>query len=303
MSGDVDPRPCFFLGMELLDNLPHDKIAWATPSVLRGDGNLHPQSRENGGTEQLCEAVVVETPTGFQEAFRPLRDPVIRELLAFFPDIATMVKTQSGSSSSDAGAVEAVSSSFLGGSLAGLFGGGALRPEHRAAFVPTGSLRLVQALRKRLPRHRAILADFDSFEESTEGFDSRIAMEGGGGGERGDDESLMAFQAPIVSSRDPATGNVTDHATYMTPLGSADIFFPTCFDRLARLHAAVCRGGGNCRGGEAGEVRRGKGLVVKQAEFLKEFADLRATRTFSGFNPLVDDFRNSSMFLSGAVLP
>lgn len=303
MSGDVDPRPCFFLGMELLDNLPHDKIAWATPSVLRGDGNVHPQCPENGGTEQLCEAIVVETPDGFREAFRPLRDPVVRELLTFCPDIATMVKNRGGSSSADAGAAEDSSSNFLGMSLAGLFGGGALRPEHRAAFVPTGSFRLVQALRKRLPRHRTILADFDSFEESTEGFDSRMAVEGGGGGERGNDDSLMAFQAPIVSSRDPTTGSVTDHATYMAPLGSADIFFPTCFERLSRLHAAVCRGGGVCREGEGGEVRRGKGLVVKQGEFLKEFADLRATRTFSGFNPLVDDFRNSSVFLSGAVLP
>lgn len=300
MSGEVDPRPCFFLGMELLDNLPHDKLAWVTPSILRADGDILPQSPESGGTEQLCEAVVVGTPRGFREAFRPLRDPVIRELLSFCPDIATMVKSRGGSS--NPGATEEISSNFLGRSLAGLFGGGALRPEHRAAFVPTGSLRLVQALRKRLPRHRAVLADFDSFAESAEikaeGFDGEMAAGERGGG-RGNDESLMAFQAPIVSSRDPVTGSVTDHATYMAPLGSADIFFPTCFDRLSRLHAAVCSGAG----GGGGEVRRGKGLVVKQGEFLKEFADLKATRTFSGFNPLVDDFRNSSMFLSGAVAP
>lgn len=177
MSGEVDPRPCFFLGMELLDNLPHDKIAWAAPSVLGAGGDVLPQSPESGGTEQLCEAVVVETAHGFREAFRPLRDPVIRDLLSFCPDIATMVKTRGGSSNS--GAAEEDSSNFLGGSLAGLFGGGALRPEHRAAFVPTGSLRLVQALRKRLPRHRAILADFDSFAESAEmraeGFDGEMA--------------------------------------------------------------------------------------------------------------------------------
>lgn len=300
MSGEVDPRPCFFLGMELLDNLPHDKIAWAAPSVLRADGDVLPQSPESGGTEQLCEAVVVETTHGFREAFRPLRDPVIRELLAFCPDIVTMVKSRGGSSSF--GAADETSSNFLGRSLATLFGGGTLRPEHHAAFVPTGSLRLVQALRKRLPRHRAILADFDSFSESTEmraeGCDGKMAARGEGR-ERGNDESLMAFQAPIVSSRDPVTGSVTDHSTYMAPLGSADIFFPTCFDQLSRLHAAVCRGGW----GSGGEVRRGKGLVVKQGEFLKEFADLRVTRTFSGFNPLVDDFRNSSVFLSGAVTP
>lgn len=298
MSGEVDPRPCFFLGMELLDNLPHDKIAWAAPSILRADGDILPQSPESGGTEQLCETVVVETTHGFREAFRPLRDPVILELLALCPDIVAMVKNRGGSLSY--GAADEASSNFIGRSLGGLFGSGALRPEHRAAFVPTGSLRLVQALRKRLPRHRAILADFDSFSESVEmraeGCDGEMTAGGEG---RGSDESLMAFQAPIVSSRDPVTGSVSDHSTYMAPLGSADIFFPTCFDQLSRLHAAVCRGGG----GSGGEVRRRKGLVVKQGEFLKEFADLRATRTFSGFNPLVDDFRNSSVFLSGAVMP
>lgn len=332
MSGEVDPRPCFFLGMELLDNLPHDKIAWVAPSPRRGvEGGssstasppppLPPseekeeegEERKGGGKkEQLCEAVVVESPdgAGFREVFRPLRDPVIRELLTICPELAAMVRNRGrpapeAESSKSSSSSEEEGSSLLAGLLGkawpGFFGGafgdgGALRPEHCAAFVPTGSLRLVQALRQRLPRHRAILADFDSFAGS-----AGTTEEGG----PASDESLTAFQAPIVSSRNSATGSVTDHGTYMVPLGSADIFFPTCFERLARLHAAVCHGGGGGGGSGGGgdvDVRRGRGLVVKQGEFLGEFADLHATRTFSGFNPLVDDFRNSSVFLSGAVL-
>ena len=336
MSGEVDPRACFFLGMELLDNLPHDKIAWVAPSSQKtedesrsGSTTASPSAEEEervggkkkkkeGDEEQLCEAVVVESPDGgFREVFRPLRDPVIRELLTICPELASMVRNR-GLTSLEKAEAESESSPLaslfgktkLPSLLAGFGAGGAdaLRPEHCAAFVPTGSLRLVQALRERLPRHRAILADFDSFAGSSAGTE-----EGGrGGGSAASDESLTAFQAPIVSSRDPHTGSVTDHATYMVPLGSADIFFPTCFERLARLHAAVChggsRGGGGSGGGSnsgrggGGDVRRGRGLVVKQGEFLREFADLHATRTFSGFNPLVDDFRNSSVFLSGAVL-
>lgn len=303
LSGEVDPRPCFFLGMELLDNLPHDKIAWTTPS-FGADGDTIFSSPERSDNEELCESVVVQTPSGFREAFRPLRDPVIRELLTHCPELASMVNNLYDSSSSPrlANDVEKRSASFLGNTLS-LFGNSDLRPEHRAAFVPTGSLRLVQALRKRLPRHRAILADFDSFAGSAGGIGAEsaggVAAAGGG---RENDESLTAFYAPIVSSRDPVSGAVTDHATYMVPLGSADIFFPTCFKRLSRLHAAVCSKGGvgGCATGSGGLIR-GRGLVVKQAEFLREFADLTATRTFSGFNPLVDDFRNSSMFLSGAV--
>lgn len=328
MSGDVDPRPCFFLGMELLDNLPHDKIAWVAPSSPRQmDGRtgttVSPpmgKSKDGRGHEkQLCEAVVVESPDGgFREVFRPLRDPVIRELLAICPELAAMVRNRgkpSPDTESELGS--SVLGRLFGKKLPSLFSaGGALRPEHCAAFVPTGSLRLVQALRARLPRHRAILADFDSFagsagaEEGPTAAAASAAPTAGiaGAGAAGEgavaasDESLTAFQAPIVSSRDPATGSVTDHATYMVPLGSADIFFPTCFERLSRVHAAVCLSSSRRGSGGGDVVRRGRGLVVKQGEFLREFADLHATRTFSGFNPLVDDFRNSSVFLSGAVL-
>ena len=286
MHGEVDPRPCFFIGMELLDNLPHDKIAWITPS-LGVDEEPHPRNNQ-GNTKELCEAVVLRTPSGYQEAFRPLRDHSISELLTFCPELVSMIKHPERAGTY-AGTHEEKSRIFLGKAFTGLFGG-VPRPEYREAFVPTGSLRLMQALHRRLPRHRAILADFDSFAGDTE-------TRGGGPGGRDDafnDESLTAFQAPIVSSRDPQTGEVTDHATYMVELGTVDIFFPTCFHRLLRMHAGVCSRG-------AGSVRRGPGLVVKQREFLEEFADLRATRTISGFNPLLDDFRNSSMFISGVV--
>lgn len=297
MSGEVDPRPCFFMGMELLDNLPHDKIAWVAPSFPEGGRDEK---------EQLCEAVVMETPDGgFREVFRSLRDPVIRELLTICPELPRMVRNRKESESEE-GSTSSFRKAFA--QFFGSGGSGGLEPEHCAAFVPTGSLRLVQVLRERLPRHRAILADFDSFDGSMGtpgGGDAGVggaAGAGAGGAARPaekNDESLTAFQAPIVSSREAANGNVTDHATYMVPLGSADIFFPTCFQRLARLHSAVCSSGG---GGGGDGIRRGRGMVVKQGEFLREFADLHATRTFSGFNPLVDDFRNSSVFLSGAVI-
>ncbi|CAN0206093.1 unnamed protein product [Ectocarpus sp. 6 AP-2014] len=302
MSGEVDPRPCFFLGMELLDNLPHDKIAWVAPSSTEEQGGA--------GTPQLCETVVVETPGGgFREIFRPVRDTLIRQLLTVCPELAAMVRDRRETESEPPSA-SPFAKMFAFFSNGGGGGRGDLKPEHCAAFIPTGSLRLVQALRARIPRHRAILADFDSFADSAGmgGGPSSTAV-GGVAGSAGEtttnDESLTAFQAPIVSSRDPVSGVVTDHATYMVPLGSADIFFPTSFDRLSRLHSAICSAGGTV-GSQTGRrqerVGRGRGLVVKQGEFLREFADLSCTRTFSGFNPLVDDFRNSSVFISGAVI-
>lgn len=407
ISGDVDPRPCFFLGMEVMDNLPHDKIAWATPTPSfspqtndQADPNRFPddsalpnrpgKSTDNGhrdtalgssphrsqgrpseevkgikykrreaieqangtGSKELCEAVVVRRKGGdYREAFRPLRDPVIRELLRIFPDLEKMVKPRqqlpsSFSSKVSTGSFSSVTSTVLE-AVRDIFGrldsgNNSLQPEFQAAFVPTGMLKMFRALRTKLPRHRLIIADFDSFPAdasstaapsmpfptrgsvnvSSDGSvgreqgtgDATRAGSGGdvmvettmyasGGGDAG--EELLAFQAPIVSSRDPASGIVRDHNAYTVPLGSADIFFPTCFQRLSRLHAEVCGEGGS--GGASGrggmkEPRRRPGMVMKQGAFLKEYGDAAATRTLTGYNPMVEDFVNASVFLSGMAV-
>lgn len=346
LSGDVDPRPCFFLGMEVLDNLPHDKIAWTTPSS-RGKLRQRLEETTNASAqpqgEELCEAVVVKTPHGgYVEDFRPLRDPVIRELLKLRPELASMIIPRSSLSSysghdssswrtsfdsdgnnngcadgagtgnvqvgrESGGKDSALQRGKTGSSaivkhLSGLFGTSDPCPEYRAAFVPTGLLKLVKVLSKKLPRHRAIFADFDSFPNVATAASGREVEDMGG---TSDMDALMAFQAPIVSSRDPATGNVTDHDTYMVPLGSADIFFPTCFKSLAGLHADVC-GGLNLEkeDGQAmgGEVTRRRGKAFKQGAFLKMYGDVESTRTLTGYNPMLEDYRNASVFLSGEII-
>lgn len=339
--------------MEVLDNLPHDKIAWTTPSSGRGalpyprsssttssrsdasagaSGNgcvRQPQQGKGEKEKELCEAVVVPTSKGHRECFRPLQDSVIRELvLELCPDIAAIVKpTPSGSPvgrSNNGGSTHHKNAwkKYVSETFGGLFAIGAdlqysPRADIRAAFVPTGLLQLLHALRTKLPRHRAILADFDSFPLAVDNMSGEKAKGtmgvNGGVGAAGklcaqEDgvSSLLAFQAPIVSSRDPATGVVTDHDTYMVPLGSADIFFPTCFKRLSRLHAAVCGGRpGGCGRSEVGIGIRGRrkaGVVMKQGRFIEEHGDVAATRTLTGYNPMVEDYSNASVFLSGAVV-
>lgn len=406
ISGDVDSRPCFFLGMEVMDNLPHDKIAWANPAysfspqtnhqadpdgfsqdsafpnrldksthvgyhdTAIGSSPRHSQGRQRDelvgvkferkevverasgdGGKELCEAVVVKRKGGgYREAFRPLRDPVIRELLEIFPDLEKMVepRQQSSSFSSEVptSSFSSVTSSALG-AVRDIFGrvdGGNnnLQPEFQAAFVPTGMLKMFHALRRKLPRHRLIIADFDAFPAAASstaassmpfstrgsvnvsldrsisrgqgtgeatgagsGFDAmaETTMNASGGGDDG--EELLAFQAPIVSSRDPVSGIVEDHDAYTVPLGSADIFFPTCFQRLSRLHAEVCGDGCSVGAGGRGGVkglRRRPGTVMKQGAFLNEYGDVAATRTLTGYNPMVEDFVNASVFLSGIVV-
>lgn len=300
MSGPPDERPCFFVGMEVLDNLPHDKIAWTIPSYPQENTRSaqHPCPHQlvvdRSISEKLCEAVIIETPSGFQEKFRPLEDPVIRELVDLCPDLATMVKP-STSQSRTAENTEVVRSAWRGAvkeTLSGLLDQDPPRPDLRAAFIPTGCLQLLSALKRRLPRHRGILADFDSLPVMENAVRSSI----NGEGLHGAGDCLLALNSPIVSSRDSESGAVTDYDSYMVPLGSADIFFSTCFERLSRLHAMVC--GAHQGAGRLGRPGRRRGKVMKQREFLQEYGDVSSTRTLTGYNPLLEDYQNASVFLS-----
>ena len=67
---DMNPmeEECFVMGLEVLDNLPHDKIKWCDE------------------TEQWMETHVVRTQDdGLREEYRPLQDSLISETLKLFP--------------------------------------------------------------------------------------------------------------------------------------------------------------------------------------------------------------------------
>ncbi|CAM9667794.1 unnamed protein product, partial [Discosporangium mesarthrocarpum] len=336
-SGSVEHRPCFVMGFEVLDNLPHDKVAWARPSLSGaaasndgGQGQGHSQSPE------LCEAVVVKRAEGgWVEKLRPLQDPLIRKILDLCPDLLSGITLpHGGGHSTPPEQGGSLTSALQLGALQGaLFSGHALGMDHyhhyhhQAVFVPTGALLLLATLRDKMPRHHAILADYDSFpppdlEGVAGGERARTGTGGTSSGGGGGDvcESLLAQQAPLVSSRDPATGVTTDFGTYTVPVGSADIYFPTDFERLARMHAAMCgpwgqvAATGACPGAGAGAAAGAAagagagaggrvggfgvaGSVMKQGKFMAEHGEVGATRTLTGFDPLVEDFSNTSIFL------
>ena len=71
------------------------------------------------------------------------------------------------------------------------------------------------------------------------------------------------------------------------------MFFPTDFEHLARLDAfARARTGGSKR------LENGSAQIVATREFMRMHADLGATATGSGYNPLTQDFANTKFFLS-----
>lgn len=125
----------------------------------------------------------------------------------------------------------------------------------------------------------------------------------------------QGINAPLVATQSPG-GRTRDLATYLEHVGACDVFFPTNFDHLARLDAfARARTGGGTKRLENGSKRLENGSkrhenggssrpskrsarVVTTREFMRAHADLGATATGSGYNPLTQDFANTKFFLS-----
>lgn len=104
-----------------------------------------------------------------------------------------------------------------------------------ARYVPTGCYHFLRSLRRVLPSHRLVLADFSVLPPpAVTRRPSEIAKENAVA------SYTPAACAPVVSSRNKDSRAPVDHPTYMSPpVGAADIFFPTCFALLARMVALV----------------------------------------------------------------
>jgi hypothetical protein len=128
-----DERPCFVLGFEVLDNLPHDKIQLI---------------KSPGGEVQLHETVVScnEESGELMEQTRAVEDNIIKNLLEACPDYASRLSPPPSPS------VFHHLKAFVGAT-----------PEHSASFIPTGAYELFCRLRDNVPNHRLLLADFDRF--------------------------------------------------------------------------------------------------------------------------------------------
>ena len=139
--------------------------------------------------------------------------------------------------------------------------------------MPTGCHLLLSALCRACPEHQLTLADFSWLPPQPEG----------------------ALLAPVVQAQ--RGGNTIDlRGEYLRHPGEADILFPTNFDQLARLVVA------------ASAEARGERLVpatgvshASTANFMRRWHDVELTMTRSGFNPIVDDFSNTRVLVSGTA--
>jgi hypothetical protein len=132
----------------------------------------------------------------------------------------------------------------------------------KAEFIPTTAFAMLRRLREQLPRHRLLLSDFSALPDT-----------------------IAGWGAPVVQTR--YHGESVACSTYLLEPGLFDIFFPTHFALLARLHAKI--------------VGSGIGQVMTHAEFCRRWGDPERTRCASGYNPMLEEFGNVQFYLSPKI--
>ncbi|XP_008787724.2 protein arginine methyltransferase NDUFAF7 homolog, mitochondrial isoform X2 [Phoenix dactylifera] len=148
-------------------------------------------------------------------------------------------------------------------------------PKPRRAWMPTSCLKLLEVLHWALPKMSLIASDFSYLP----------------------DVSIPGDRAPLVSSK--IHGSTVDHSNYLDAKGDADIFFPTDFRFLERIDHH-CSGWLNeqTESKSLKRVKKRRTLTLDTAAFMEEFGLPTKTRTNDGYNPLLDDFRNTKFYIS-----
>jgi hypothetical protein len=321
--------------LEVLDNLPHDKLV--TRDYVKEGINLKSTGHGSNGVkaidqgtaagtaapadsldtkilENLYETHVVENnrelskKQGFKEVYAPIQDELVLRTARYSQDILLKNLDHHNSSSSSSSLNNKSFMSYLKDFLHNLgftFINGS--DGHKAAFIPTGCLKLLEELHQIFPRHVMLLADFNYFLPPDLEWDHGWKVE--------DlcnfsSSPLLARNAPFVSTRDDK-GGYYHHPTYLntSTYGRSDIVFATNFDLLKLLYekaaAASCQTSQTSL--EEHEVvvskkKKKKKVVVTSEvftskEFMVQYSDHAKLRAADGFNPLLVDFTNTRVFV------
>nr|XP_011464599.1 PREDICTED: uncharacterized protein LOC101302500 [Fragaria vesca subsp. vesca] len=144
-------------------------------------------------------------------------------------------------------------------------------PKPRRSWLPTGCLKLLHGA---LPKMSLIASDFSYLP----------------------DVKILGERPPLVSTK--KDGSSTDYGSYLDAKGDADIFFPTEFWLLERIDH-YCSGWKKLQKDDSSkEGKKRRTIILDTSSFMEEFGLPSRTRTKDGYNPLLDDFKNTKFYLS-----
>lgn len=126
-------------------------------------------------------------------------------------------------------------------------------------FIPTRLLQFFLILKHRFPEHSLICSDFNSFSNTIPGY----------------------HNAPVVQTI--LKDKMVDVSTFMCHQGYFDIMFATDFNLAQDLYRQL-----------TGKLAK----VEHHSEFLEQWADVEATTTKRGENPMLEFYKNVSFMVS-----
>ncbi|KAK8980570.1 hypothetical protein V6N11_063170 [Hibiscus sabdariffa] len=149
-----------------------------------------------------------------------------------------------------------------------------LFPKPRRCWLPTGCMKLLEVLHAALPKMSLIASDFSFLP----------------------DVKIPGERAPLVSTK--KDGFSSDYSNYLDAKGDADIFFPTDFWLLERIDH-YCSGWLKLQKDKSSpQGKKRRTITLDTCSFMEEFGLPSKTRTKDGYNPLLDDFKNTKFYLS-----
>ncbi|GAA5867971.1 hypothetical protein JCM3774_001551 [Rhodotorula dairenensis] len=278
----VVPEPCFFLAMEVLDNLSHDVVRYTTDTY-----------------EPLQCVVSVDASGDYTELYEPVTDPLLARYLSLRARLPS-----SRARSHPSRAIPPLLAKFpvLQSLYANIpFAPNLTQPE----FVPTRQLELLETLRDKFPNHRLLMSDFESLPDAIEGVNAPVVQTRYAGEtvpcttylvQPGffdiffpTDFHTMAEMYALVMASEPVSSSSSsshDSSPSRQPalLGGGDVGY---FSRSS--------GPGTDRTDSTtrGAARRRPLEVIDHADFLEEWAEIDMTRTQDGTNPMIDSYQNA----------
>ncbi|KAJ3322400.1 hypothetical protein HDV06_003137 [Boothiomyces sp. JEL0866] len=136
---ELQPKACFFIAMEVLDNLSHD--------VIRYDGDVPVQG-----------IVEIDEYRDYKEGYIPVSDPLLLEYLK----VRNLTNYK----------VPVLNWRNKAVDLFNPFKANLSRRE----FVPTNAFQLLKNLKEYFPKHRLIISDFDSLPSTIDGVDAPVVQ-------------------------------------------------------------------------------------------------------------------------------
>lgn len=208
---------CFVIGLEILDNMPHDRLYTAGSQGLK-------QSQEmlsHASVVNIDSKLIGQKEESVTERLVPiqdLKDPLINLFLQIWNNMPEMDHITANKRLKSQGILKRLADGLF--SISGRGGSQSKDTNENNVFAPTAALCLFQQIQKIAPKHMLILADFDSFLMPRTG-------------------CLKGVNAPMVTHKLKDPTQWTTYDNYLVERGHADICFPTDFFFLQHAYKHI----------------------------------------------------------------